>query len=76
MADPELYREKGEVEEWKKRDPIPGFQDRLIDWELLAPADIERIEASSATELGDAVTFAEESPWEAVEDVAKDVSTE
>ena len=23
MYDPELYRDKAEVEEWKKRDPIP-----------------------------------------------------
>ena len=25
MYDPELYRDKQEVEEWKKRDPISGF---------------------------------------------------
>jgi TPP-dependent pyruvate/acetoin dehydrogenase alpha subunit len=75
MADPELYREKGEVEEWKKRDPIPAFQDRLIDWELLSPQDVERIEAGIIGEIDGAVRFAEESPWEPLEDVAKDVST-
>ena len=28
MYDPQLYRDKREVEEWKKRDPIATFQDR------------------------------------------------
>ncbi len=75
MADPELYREKGEVERWKERDPIPNFQDHLLDIELAAPEDIERIEASVTSKIDDAVRFAEESPWEPVEDVTKDVST-
>src|SRR5688572_25626606 len=29
-ADPEVYREKEEVEEWRAKDPIITFQDRLI----------------------------------------------
>jgi pyruvate dehydrogenase E1 component alpha subunit len=76
MADPELYREKGEVEEWKTRDPIPGFQGWLQDRELLSDGDIERIQAAVDTEIDDAVSFAEGSPWEPTEDVAKDVFTE
>ena len=31
MYDPELYRDKAEVEEWKKRDPIPALIRRLED---------------------------------------------
>jgi pyruvate dehydrogenase E1 component alpha subunit len=76
MADPELYREKGEVEEWKKRDPILSFQRWLLDRELLSDEDLQSIEAGIAAEIDDAVNFAEESPWEPVEDVTKDVSTE
>jgi pyruvate dehydrogenase E1 component alpha subunit len=76
MADPELYREKGEVEEWKKRDPIPGFQERLFDWELLSPEDVERIEAGVTSEIDEAVRFADESEWEPAADVAKDVMTD
>lgn len=75
MADPELYREKGEVEEWKKRDPIPAFEDRLFDLELLSPEDVQRFEAGVASDIDDAVRFAEESPWEPLPDVANDVST-
>ncbi len=31
MADPEEYRTKEEVEEWRERDPIKAFADRLVD---------------------------------------------
>ena len=31
MADPEEYRTKEEVEEWRKRDPIATFSKRLVD---------------------------------------------
>jgi len=75
MADPELYREKSEVERWKERDPITNFQDYLLDRELAAPQDIERMEASVAAEIDDAVKFAEESPWESAEEVTRDVMT-
>jgi pyruvate dehydrogenase E1 component alpha subunit len=75
MADPELYREKEEVEHWKERDPIPNFQDRLLDRELATPEDIERMEAAVAAEIDGAVRFAEESPWEPLEDVTTDVMT-
>ena len=75
MADPELYREKSEVERWKERDPITNFQDYLLDRELAAPQDIDRMEASVAAEIDDAVKFAEESPWESAEEVTRDVMT-
>jgi pyruvate dehydrogenase E1 component alpha subunit len=76
MADPELYREKGEVEEWKKRDPIPNYQEWLLDRELLSQDDLSRIESGIAAEIDDAVAFAEESPWEPLRDVEKNVSTQ
>ncbi|MGH7810194.1 MAG: pyruvate dehydrogenase (acetyl-transferring) E1 component subunit alpha, partial [Candidatus Binatia bacterium] len=34
MYDPELYRDKQEVEEWKKRDPIANFIERLKQQKL------------------------------------------
>ncbi len=74
-ADPELYREKAEVERWKERDPIANYQDYLLDRELASAEDIGRMETTVAAEIGDAVKFAEESPWEPAEDVTKDVST-
>jgi pyruvate dehydrogenase E1 component alpha subunit len=75
MADPELYRSKQEVEEWKRRDPITLFVERTRGCGLLADPDLASLEASVAAEVGEAVAFAEGAPWEAVEDLTKDVYT-
>ncbi len=73
MADPDLYRMKAEIEEWKKRDPITLFESRLREWGFLPDADLDRMEAEIAAEIEDAVQFAEASPPEPVEDLLKDV---
>jgi pyruvate dehydrogenase E1 component alpha subunit len=75
MADPELYRSKEEVAQWRARDPIPAFSARLSGWGLLGDADLAAIEADVAREIDEAVAFAEAGPWEAVEDLTKDVYT-
>ena len=45
MADPDLYRSKEEIEEWKKRDPLALFEARLRAWGLLDDAGRARLEA-------------------------------
>jgi pyruvate dehydrogenase E1 component alpha subunit len=74
MSDPDLYRPKEEIEEWKKRDPIALFESRLREWGLLTEVDGARIEKEVATEIDEAVRFAEASPFEPVEELLKDVS--
>jgi pyruvate dehydrogenase E1 component alpha subunit len=73
MSDPDLYRTKQEIAEWKRRDPIPLFQSQLKQWQLLEDADTSRIEAEVAAEMDEAVRFAEEAPWEPVEQLLDDV---
>ncbi len=75
MADPELYRRRGEVEEWKARDPIETFAARLRGWALLSDADLAAIESGVGAEIGEAVQAAEAGPWEPVEDLTRDVYT-
>src|SRR4051812_15401370 len=41
MADPEEYRTKEEVEEWRRLDPIAAFSRRLIDEDVLSQEQIE-----------------------------------
>jgi TPP-dependent pyruvate/acetoin dehydrogenase alpha subunit len=74
-ADPELYRTKEEVEQWKTRDPIALFAARLREWGLLSDADLTAIEAAVGREIEAAVAVAEAGPWEPVEDLLRDVST-
>ena len=72
--DPELYRSKEEVARWKKRDPIVLFESLATERGLLGPDDVAALERASDEEIASAISFAEESPLEPAEDLAKDVS--
>ena len=74
-ADPELYRTKEEVAEWKRRDPIELFTAWLQAAGALSAADLASLETSVAAEIDEAVRFAEAGPWEPVEDLTRDVYT-
>ena len=75
MFDPELYRDKAEVEAWKQRDPIKGYSARLIADGLLDAAGVQALEAEAAAEVEAAVAFAEAGTLEPVEDLLCDVYT-
>jgi TPP-dependent pyruvate/acetoin dehydrogenase alpha subunit len=76
MFDPQLYRDKAEVEQWKHRDPIATFEERMRKAKILDDADLKRIEDDVAAEIAAAVEFAEAGTWEPVEDLTKFVYSE
>ena len=76
MYDPELYRDKQEVEEWKKRDPIPTFIQWLKDEGFWQDEDWARMEQEVAQEITGAVDFAEAGTWEPVEELTRFVYSE
>lgn len=75
MFDPELYRDKAEVERWKQRDPIPAFVARMEAAGVLRPDDVTAAEADAAAEIAAACAFADAAPLEPVADLARDVTT-
>jgi TPP-dependent pyruvate/acetoin dehydrogenase alpha subunit len=76
MFDPELYREKSEVEEWKERDPIPRFVTRLREEGLLTDEELTSIEEDITREIEAAVAFAEAGTLEPVEELTRFVYSE
>ncbi len=76
MFDAQLYREKSEVEEWKKRDPITLFTSRLREEGLLDDAELARLEDAADSDVSRAVEFAEAGTWEPVEDLSRFVYCE
>lgn len=76
MFDPQLYRDKQEVEEWKQRDPITNLQARLQAQGLVNDEDMKRIEDEIAAEITKAVEFAEAGTWEPAEELTKYVYSE
>jgi pyruvate dehydrogenase E1 component alpha subunit len=75
MFDPELYRDKSEVEEWKKRGPIHNFSARLKERGELTEEQFLDIDRAALQEVEAAVAFAEAGTWEPVENLARDVCT-
>jgi len=71
MFDPELYRSKDEVEQWKQRCPIETHKARLQGQGWLAAAQLAALEREVADEVADAVAFAEQSDWEPVEELTR-----
>ena len=69
--DPELYRSKQEVEEWKKRDPIKTFTAHLRDRHLVDDSALAALEGEVAREIEQAVAFAEAGHLEPVEDLTR-----
>jgi pyruvate dehydrogenase E1 component alpha subunit len=70
MFDPELYRDKAEVELWRTRDPLAALGSRLLKDD---EAGLHRIERSVADEIAEAVAAAEAGTWEPVEQLTRDV---
>jgi pyruvate dehydrogenase E1 component alpha subunit len=62
MADAELYRNKEEVEHWRKFDPIAQFSKKLLDDKTLAASDLDAMQARADALAADAAKFADESP--------------
>ena len=76
MFDPDLYRPKGEVEEWKERCPIALASGRLRRRGALDDAVLAAIEDDAKHEVDDAVAFAEAGTWEPVETLTRSVYSE
>jgi pyruvate dehydrogenase E1 component alpha subunit len=59
MADPEEYRTKEQVAEWRKRDPIHTFADRLVQESVLEEDEPGRLDEAAVKRVDDAVAFAD-----------------
>jgi len=63
MADPEEYRTKEQVAEWRKRDPIALFGDRLVEEGVMSSDEVEALDGEAIEKVDHAVSFADSSPF-------------
>jgi pyruvate dehydrogenase E1 component alpha subunit len=61
-ADPEVYREREEVEEWQRKDPIETFARRCVEAGVLGEREVQQVRDAADAEVKAAVEFAEASP--------------
>ncbi len=73
MADPEEYRDKEQVQEWRKRDPIETFAKRLEEEGILEEGEREALDEEIVERVDEAVSFADESPFPSPESLYDDV---
>jgi len=72
-GDPQTYRTKEEVEEWRKKDPILRFRDKLIEMKILTEKEAREVDQEMLEEVDNAVKYAVESPLPAPEETLEDV---
>ena len=61
-ADPEVYREREEVEEWREKDPIETFARRCVEAGVLGEREVREVREKAEEQVLAAVEFAEASP--------------
>jgi acetoin:2,6-dichlorophenolindophenol oxidoreductase subunit alpha len=76
VGDPQNYRTKEEVEEWKKRDPIQMFRTRVIAEGKLTATEMDATDAQITKDMEAALEFARKSPEPEIELALQDIFTE
>ena len=73
ISDPQKYRTKEEVEEYKSKDPIQQVLRTILDSKYATQNEIDTINKRVDDIVAKSVKFAEESPWPDDSEVLKDV---
>ncbi len=73
MADPEEYRTKDQVEEWRKRDPILVFKQRMADAGQITDDDYQALDEQAVKRVDAAVEFADNSPFPDLDSLYDDI---
>ena len=75
MFDPELYRDKAEVEAWKARGPIHTFTAGLKRAGMLTEQAFLAMDGRAGDEIAEAIAFADAAEPEPIADLLLDVTT-
>jgi pyruvate dehydrogenase E1 component alpha subunit len=72
MSDPQKYRTKDEVEEYKQKDPIEVVRKKILDKKMATEKELDAIDQKIAGQVDESVKFAEESKYPDASDALKD----
>ncbi|MGA7937990.1 MAG: pyruvate dehydrogenase (acetyl-transferring) E1 component subunit alpha [Kovacikia sp.] len=76
MFDPEFYRDKAEVEQWRERCPIDALFKTMQAEGLLGDTEWNHLNQEVDREIASAIAYAETCLWEPVEDLTRFVYSE
>ncbi|MGW5342731.1 pyruvate dehydrogenase (acetyl-transferring) E1 component subunit alpha [Streptomyces sp. HUAS TT3] len=75
MYDPDRYRSKEEIAQWKTRDPLAGLEERMRAEGALDDPARKRLEEDVTAEIDASVRSAEAAPYEPVADLLRFVTS-
>lgn len=73
ISDPQKYRTKEEVDEYKQKDPIQQVLNTILTRKFATQEEIDAINKRVDATVVEAVKFADESPWPDDSEVLKDI---
>ena len=73
ISDPQKYRSKDEVDEYKEKDPIISVANIILENDFATQEDLSAIDAKIEAIVNESVQFAEESPLPDDSELLKDV---
>jgi pyruvate dehydrogenase E1 component alpha subunit len=72
-GDPGAYKDPTEQEAWIKKDPIPRFEQKLVELKYATNDELAQIRAKVEAQIADAISFSQNSPYPNPEDALTDV---
>ena len=75
-GDPGAYKDPAEQEAWLKKDPIPRFEQKLVELNYATQAELAEIKAKVEAQIDAAIRFSQQSPDPTPEDALTDVYAE
>ena len=76
MSDPQKYRSKEEVEEYKQRDPVEVTKQTILEKKFATEKELDAIDQKINAIVEESVKFAEESPYPDPSEAMTDVYTQ
>lgn len=76
MSDPQKYRTKEEVEQYKQRDPIELVRQTILDHKLATAEELQALEDKVNAQVEESVRFSEESPFPDTSEALTDIYVE
>ena len=73
ISDPQKYRTKEEVEEYREQDPLIKVRNKILESNFASAADLDQIDQKINLIVEESIRFAEESPWPDDSELLKDV---
>ncbi|CQR73500.1 Acetoin:2,6-dichlorophenolindophenol oxidoreductase subunit alpha [Sporomusa ovata DSM 2662] len=75
-GDPGAYKDPEEQAAWLKKDPIPRFEQKLMELKYATKSELEEIKAKVEKQIDAAILFSQNSPYPNPEDALTDVYAE